>query len=92
MTKLRFAFPLLALATMFLSTGCLWSRAIVHLEDHPSAPVTLVETQDKYLFGKQVDQFWQCTEQQGSLVCERACDGKTNLSCLAIVAGQPNLR
>lgn len=92
MTKLRFALPFLALATMFLSSGCLVSRTIVNMEDHTNKPVTLIETQDKYLFYKQVHQFWQCTDQQGSLVCERTCDGKTNLSCLAMIGGQPNLR
>ena len=92
MMKLRFAFPLLALVTMFTASGCLVSRKIVHMEDHPSANVTLVETHDKYLFGKVTDQYWQCTDEQGTLVCSQSCNGKTALSCLSIVAGQPNLR
>jgi hypothetical protein len=93
MTKLRFALPLLALVTMVMSSGCLVSRKIVHLEDHPTANVTLVETHDKYFGGKMVDQFWQCNDQQGTLVCAQSCGtGNQNLSCLMIVAGQPNLR
>jgi len=92
MTKLRFAFPLLAIALMFTSSGCLISRKIVEINDHPSKNVTLVETHDKFFGGKQVDQFWQCADQNGTLVCKQSCGGKTNLACLIFVGGQPTLR
>lgn len=92
MTKLRFALPLLALVTMFGASGCLWKRTIVHLEDHPERNITLVETQDQYLLGKGVYQFWQCADQEGQLVCQKACDGKAKFSCLTAAFGQTNLR
>lgn len=92
MTKLRFALPLLALVTMFTSSGCLWRRSIVSLEDHPERNVTLVETKDTYLFGKGVYQFWQCADEQGKLLCEKTCDGKTDLSCLTMAYGRSNLQ
>lgn len=92
MTKLRLALPLLALVTMFGSSGCLWKRSIVHLQDHPERNVTLLETQDKYLFGKGVYQFWHCADEQGSLVCKKACDGTAKFACLTAMGGQTNLR
>ena len=76
---------ILAFAALLITPGCL-KRNVVMVNDHPTRPLTMVETYDQYtLFGYQVGgfwRFWTCTDQGDALDCKVECDGETDLDCI----------
>lgn len=68
---------LLALAT----TGCLTSRSIRSVSEHPTRPLTLIQTQDTLtyvpgFYSVSKHQFWSCSQQSDQLTCRKVCDAQ----------------
>ena len=75
---------ILFIATLF--TGCLSSRRILRVNDHPTKPGTVLETRDVYSIATLypvaiVKQFWQCSEKGETLNCERICGTDKDAIC-----------
>lgn len=69
-----------------LATGCLSSRRILSVNDHPTKPGTVLQTRDVYSIAtiypvRVVKQFWQCSEKGDQLRCEQICGGDRDLAC-----------
>lgn len=66
-------------------SGCLMSRRIVNITDHPAKNITLLETADNHyylFFTTLTHQFWQCKTVGESLECsEKLCGGASDLVC-----------
>ena len=80
MTRLT---ALAVLALGLFASGCM-TRNLRSVKDVPNSNATLIETMDvmNLLFYVQVTHvFWQCLESGTTLTCEKACDGKSELSC-----------
>ena len=72
------------------ASGCLISRTIVAVKDHPTKPLMLMETRDYYamplfhLGDATVRQFWRCGDDGKSTVtCSKSC-GTNDLACSLI--------
>lgn len=67
-------------------SGCLVSRTITRIEDHPQRNVTILETVDvhQYLFyGNVTHQFWQCGMSADLLSCQKICGLALDVDCPA---------
>lgn len=91
MSKMKTHLLALAVLVGLLSSGCLLSRTIVDLSDHPRKDVTLVETVDVFPFTVK-RQFWHCDESAENLTCTKVCGGDTKLTCHEVTFGVTNLR
>jgi len=85
----RMRIQLIALAAVLVSTasGCIVSRTIVRIEDHPAKNATLLETVDNWSYVSQIHQFWQCKEEGAKLLCTKSCGAGTDLACLEMWGG-----
>lgn len=75
---------LISIAALF--TGCLSSRRIVKVNDHPTKMGTVLETRDVYSIAslypvRIVKQFWQCSEKGDALRCQRICGTDKDVAC-----------
>lgn len=74
----------LFVVSFFIFTGCT-KRWIISANDHPTRGIMNLETgkSTHYILfpGSVTHEFWSCEEKGNSLVCEKACDGKTDLVC-----------
>ena len=65
--------------------GCVLKRSIVGLEEHPSAPVVLVDTVDTIgliePFAIDRQRQWRCIENAETLTCKLSCDGFSDYAC-----------
>ena len=80
---------LLAFATA--SSGCLFNRTVVHIQESADHKVSVVETVDRYPL-VETHQFWLCSEDASALVCTRACGGDNDLACHTLAFGSTNLQ
>lgn len=91
MKKLIVSAALVAAAVS--GSGCLASRSIGGVVQSAEKNVTLVQTQDLYMFAylfpmKMVHQFWKCSEAPGTMTCHKVCDAKgSDLTCPATLPG-----
>ena len=63
---------------------------IVDFEDHPSKPVTRMETvkTTTFFWSTTVErEFWLCDNKELSIECSRLCGGETGLDCPSSVNG-----
>ena len=80
MTRLT---ALAVLALGLFASGCM-TRNLRSVRDVADTHVTLVETidtQNYLVWASMKHVFWQCLESGTTLTCEKACDGKSDLSC-----------
>lgn len=76
------AWRLVAFAAL-VAAGC-HSRSVVQIHDPSEQEVVLIETLERtnYLVSATSEHvFWECTERQDSLVCERQCGDGTQYRC-----------
>jgi hypothetical protein len=75
----------MALLVSSILGGCVTTRKITRLDEHPTQPVLLLETLDRtYLLGAPISAsqvFWQCVERNGALACQRQCGGDREFAC-----------
>ncbi len=73
-----------AILTALGLAGCT-SRRIIGADDHATRPIMNFQTYKTthYIIfpGSAVHEFWMCEEKNDNISCERACDGKTDISC-----------
>lgn len=71
-------------ATSLLLGGCV-SRTIENIHDHPTRPLTLVETKRVKTFLKMPIsdkyEYWMCQDKGNRLICELMCDGERDVAC-----------
>jgi hypothetical protein len=74
---------LICAATLTVISGCATQR-ILSIQDHPTLPLTKVETMKtkSFLFASSAEhQFWLCKDEGESMSCDLECGGNNDLTC-----------
>jgi len=88
MKNSKLIFGLIVIVICLTIIGCS-SRKIIYIDDHPTRPMTNIETIKTTIYPlifiplaiTWEHEFWKCEDRENALICEKVCDKGGDLIC-----------